>query len=276
MEILLVYLLVGAAAGTIAGLFGVGGGLIIVPALVFVYTAMGISPEILTHMAVGTSLATIIVTSISSVRAHNKKRAVDWKIFGIMVPGILVGSWIGGATAELLPGAWLQLLIGIFAIVIAVRMWLSGIRHAQVAEGAGNLPGAPALVSASGVIGWASAIFGIGGGSLTVPFLSHCHVQMQRAVATSAACGLPIAIAGALSFVYQGWNNELLPEWSSGYIYWPAFVGIVITSTLFARFGANLAHRLSAKMLKHCFALLLCVIGLRFIWLNMGLLQGLI
>ncbi|WP_445363278.1 sulfite exporter TauE/SafE family protein [Microbulbifer sp. ANSA003] len=276
MEILLVYLLVGAAAGTIAGLFGVGGGLIIVPALVFVFTAMGISPEILTHMAVGTSLATIIVTSISSVRAHNKKRAVDWKIFGIMVPGILVGSWIGGATAELLPGAWLQLLIGIFAIVIAVRMWLSGIRHAQVAEGAGNLPGAPALVSASGVIGWASAIFGIGGGSLTVPFLSHCRVQMQRAVATSAACGLPIAIAGALSFVYQGWNNELLPEWSSGYIYWPAFVGIVITSTLFARFGANLAHRLSAKMLKHCFALLLCVIGLRFIWLNMGLLQRLI
>ncbi|WP_444942791.1 sulfite exporter TauE/SafE family protein [Microbulbifer sp. ZKSA006] len=276
METLLVYLLLGAAAGTIAGLFGVGGGLIIVPALVLVFTAMGTPPEILTHMAVGTSLATIIVTSISSVRAHHKKGAVDWKLFRVMVPGILLGSWIGGATAELLPGAWLQLLIGIFAIVIAVRMWLSGIRHAQVAEGAGNLPGAPVLVSASGVIGWASAIFGIGGGSLTVPFLSRCRVQMQRAVATSAACGLPIAIAGALSFVYQGWNNELLPEWSSGYIYWPAFVGIVITSTLFARFGANLAHRLSAKMLKHCFALLLCVIGLRFIWLNMGLLQGLI
>ncbi|WP_445355028.1 sulfite exporter TauE/SafE family protein [Microbulbifer sp. EKSA008] len=276
MEILLVYLLVGAAAGTIAGLFGVGGGLIIVPALVFVFTAMGISPEILTHMAVGTSLATIIVTSISSVRAHNKKRAVDWKIFGVMAPGILIGSWAGGATAELLPGAWLQLLIGVFAIVIAVRMWLSGARHDQLTEGAGNLPRSSLLLSAGGVIGWVSAIFGIGGGSLTVPFLSRCRVKMQRAVATSAACGLPIAVAGALSFGFQGWNNQLLPEWSSGYVYWPAFFGIVITSTFFARFGANLAHRLSPKMLKHCFAVLLFIIGVRFIWLNVGLLQGLL
>ncbi|MCO1333632.1 sulfite exporter TauE/SafE family protein [Microbulbifer sp. OS29] len=276
METLLIYLLVGAAAGTIAGLFGVGGGLIIVPALVLVFTAMGVSPEILTHMAVGTSLATIIITSISSVRAHNKKGAVNWKLFGIMAPGVLIGSWIGGATAELLPGAWLQLLLGVFAIVIAVRMWLSGARHNQQAEGVGKLPSVPLLVSAGGLIGWASAIFGIGGGSLTVPFLSWCRVQMQRAVATSAACGLPIAIAGALSFGFQGWNNKLLPEWSSGYVYWPAFIGIVITSTFFARFGANLAHRLSPKMLKHCFAVLLFVIGVRFIWTNLGLLKGLI
>jgi len=272
LETLLVYLLVGAAAGTIAGLFGVGGGLIIVPALVLVFTAMGTSPEILTHMAVGTSLATIVITSISSVRAHHKKEAVDWQLFWKMTPGILLGSWLGGMTAELLPGAWLQLLIGIFAIVIAIRMWLSGLRHGQIEEGAGNPPVAPLLAAAGAVIGWASAIFGIGGGSLTVPFLSRCRVQMQRAVATSAACGLPIALAGALSFTVQGWNNAQLPDWSSGYIYWPAFLGIVVTSTLCARFGANLAHRLPAKWLKHGFAVLLCVIGVRFIWLNSNLL----
>ncbi|WP_323846800.1 sulfite exporter TauE/SafE family protein [Microbulbifer magnicolonia] len=274
METLLIYLAVGAAAGTIAGLFGVGGGLIIVPALVLVFTAMGIAPQILTHMAVATSLATIVITSLSSIRTHHLKGAVDWSIFLSMTPGILLGSWLGGVTAHLLPGAWLQLLIGIFALLIAAKMWLDGLRHAQLPEDGSRLPGAPLLAGAGGFIGWASAIFGIGGGSLTVPFLSRCRVQMQRAVATSAACGLPIAIAGAISFAVQGWRDELLPRWSSGYIYWPAFFGIVVASTPFARFGANLAHRLSPQLLKNCFAGLLCVIGLRFIWLNAGLLLG--
>lgn len=268
MEVLLIYLLVGIGAGTIAGLFGVGGGLIIVPALVLVFSAQGIAPEILTHMAVGTSLATIIITSISSIRTHHGKRAVDWKIFAAMAPGILVGSWLGGMTADWLSGAWLQLLIGFFAVGIALKMWLDGLRKVQLSTDDSRVPGKVGLSLAGGFIGWASAIFGIGGGSLTVPFLSRCHVVMQRAVATSAACGLPIAVSGALSFAVQGWGNSLLPAWSSGYIYWPAFVGIVLTSALFARFGALLAHRLSPKLLKNCFAGLLFFIGARFIWLN--------
>lgn len=271
METLLIYLMVGAAAGTIAGLFGVGGGLIIVPALVLVFTAQGIAPEILTHMAVATSLATIVITSISSIRTHHLKGAVDWSIFLAMTPGILLGSWLGGVTAHLLPGAWLQLLIGVFALTIATKMWIDGLRRELPSDGS-RLPGSPALAAGGGVIGWASAIFGIGGGSLTVPFLSHCRVQIQRAVATSAACGLPIAVAGAISFAVQGWGEAQLPGWSSGYIYWPAFFGIVLASTPFARLGANLAHRLSPQLLKNCFAGLLCVIGLRFIWLNGGLL----
>ncbi|WP_308368451.1 MULTISPECIES: sulfite exporter TauE/SafE family protein [unclassified Microbulbifer] len=274
METLLIYLVLGAAAGTIAGLFGVGGGLIIVPALVLVFTARGLAPEILTHMAVATSLATIVITSLSSIRTHHLKGAVDWSIFLAMTPGILLGSWLGGVTAHLLPGAWLQLLIGVFALAIAVKMWLDGLRHAQLPTDGSRLPGAAALSAGGGVIGWASAIFGIGGGSLTVPFLSHCRVQMQRAVATSAACGLPIAVAGAISFAVQGWGEAQLPPWTSGYIYWPAFLGIVLASTPFARLGANLAHRLSPQMLKNCFACLLCVIGLRFIWLNAGLALG--
>ena len=270
MEVLLIYLLVGIGAGTIAGLFGVGGGLIIVPALVLVFTAQGIAPDILTHMAVGTSLATIIITSLSSIRTHHGKRAVDWRIVATMAPGILIGSWVGGVTADWLSGAWLQLLIGLFAVAIALKMWLDGLRKSQPPTDGSKVPGRVGLSIAGGFIGWVSAIFGIGGGSLTVPFLSRCHVVMQRAVATSAACGLPIAIAGALSFAVQGWNNSQLPQWSSGYIYWPAFLGIVLASTFFARFGALLAHKLSPQLLKNCFAGLLFFIGARFIWLNYG------
>lgn len=274
MEVLLIYLLVGIGAGTIAGLFGVGGGLIIVPALVLVFTAQGIAPEILTHMAVGTSLATIIITSISSVRTHHGKRAVDWRIFAAMAPGILVGSWLGGVTADWLSGPWLQLLIGVFALGIALKMWLDGLRRAELPTDASRVPGKLGLSVAGAFIGWASAIFGIGGGSLTVPFLTRCHVLMQRAVATSAACGLPIAVAGALSFAVQGWNNPQLPAWSSGYIYWPAFLGIVLASAWFARLGALLAHKLSPQLLKNCFAGLLFVIGTRFIWLNASVVLG--
>ncbi|MCA0899344.1 sulfite exporter TauE/SafE family protein [Microbulbifer agarilyticus] len=274
MEVLLIYLLVGMGAGTIAGLFGVGGGLIIVPALVLVFTAQGIAPEILTHMAVGTSLATIIITSISSVRTHHLKGAVDWSIVAAMAPGILIGSWIGGMTADWLSGAWLQLLIGIFAVGIALKMWRDGLRKAQLVSDGSRVPGRVGLSFAGGFIGWVSAIFGIGGGSLTVPFLTRCHVVIQRAVATSAACGLPIAVAGALSFAVQGWNNPQLPEWSSGYIYWPAFLGIVLASTWFARLGALLAHKLSPQLLKNCFAGLLFLIGARFIWLNYGVVFG--
>ncbi len=275
MEMLFVYLLLGAIAGTAAGLLGIGGGLIIVPALVLIFSMTGISPEVLTHMAVGTSLATIIITSISSVWAHNTKGAVDWHLFWVMTPGILVGSWLGGVTADLLPGAWLQLLIGVFAIVMAARMGLSSLRPTSQQESDDHLPGLFPLICSAGLIGWLAAIFGIGGGALVVPYLSHFGVKMQRAVGTSAAFGLPIAISGSLSFVVQGWGNKLLPHWSSGYIYWPAFIGIVLTSVLFAKFGANLAHRISAKRLKLCFAILLCIIGVRFIWQNFNLLIGL-
>ncbi|WP_444891266.1 sulfite exporter TauE/SafE family protein [Microbulbifer sp. DLAB2-AA] len=272
---LLIYLLLGAVAGTAAGLLGIGGGLIIVPALVLIFSATGISPEVLTHMAVGTSLATIVVTSISSVWAHNAKGGVDWHLFWVMTPGILVGSWLGGVTADLLPGAWLQLLIGVFAIIMAVRMGMSGLRTASQKESDTHLPGSLPLICSGGVIGWLAAIFGIGGGALVVPYLSYFAVKMQRAVGTSAAFGLPIAISGSLSFVVQGWGNKLLPSWSSGYIYWPAFLGIVLTSVLFAKLGANLAHKISSKRLKLCFALLLCIIGIRFIWQNFNLLVGL-
>ncbi|WP_152227094.1 sulfite exporter TauE/SafE family protein [Pseudomonas sp. SCB32] len=259
MEFLL-YLVLGACAGVLAGLFGVGGGLIIVPVLVFSFSAHGFSADVLTQMAVGTSLATIIFTSVNSIREHHLRGAVRWTVFLWMAVGIVLGSALGALTASKIQGPVLQKIIGVFAILVSIQMAL-GLQP----KGGRELPGRFGLGVAGGVIGWASAIFGIGGGSLTVPFLSWRGVSMQQAVATSSACGLPIAIAGAISFIVVGWHNPRLPEMSIGFVYLPALVGIALTSMFFARIGARLAHRLPAKVLKRLFALLLFCVGLSFL-----------
>lgn len=259
MEFVL-YLALGALAGVLAGLFGVGGGLVIVPVLVYSFTLHGFAPEILTHLAIGTSLATIIFTSYNSILAHHRLGAVRWRLVLWMTVGIVVGAGLGSLTAESIQGPVLQKIIGVFAIVMAVQMSFDLM---PVSKGA--MPGKPGLTIAGVVIGWASAIFGIGGGSLTVPFLSWRGVTMQQAVATSAACGMPIAIAGALSFMVVGWHNPQLPEWSLGFVYLPAMVGIAATSMFSARLGAKLAHRLSSKLLRRLFALMLLAVGTNFL-----------
>jgi len=177
-----------------------------------------------------------------------------------MTLGILIGAAVGSVTAAAIHGPLLQKIIGVFAIVMAVQMGFS----LQPKASAG-VPGAPVLTLAGVLIGWASAIFGIGGGSLTVPFLSWRSVPMQQAVATSAACGLPIAVAGALSFAVVGWHDAHLPDWSLGFVYLPALVGVAITSMFFARIGAQLAHRLSPQLLRRLFALLLLGVGINFL-----------
>lgn len=261
VQYLLLYLVLGACAGVLAGLFGVGGGLIIVPVLVFSFAAQGFAPEVLTHLAVGTSLATIIFTSINAVLEHQRKDAVRWELVRWMTVGILLGAGVGALTASAIQGPMLQKIIGVFALVIAVQMALELKPKAGAA-----VPGPLGLSVAGAVIGWASAIFGIGGGSLSVPFLTWRSVPMQQAVATSSACGLPIAAASALSFILVGWQNPHVPEWSLGFVYLPAMAGIAITSMFFARFGARLAHKLSPRLLKRLFALLLFCVGLSFLW----------
>lgn len=260
IAVIALYLALGAFAGTLAGLFGIGGGLVIVPVLIFSFGIQGVSGEIAAHLAVGTSLATIVFTSISSIRSHHKREAVRWDIFRSMAVGIVIGAALGAVTASMLTGASLELIIGIFVILVALKMLL------DVSPKPGrDVPGKAGLGAAGGGIGWASAIFGIGGGTLTVPFLSWCNLRMQIAVGTSAACGLPIALAGALANIGTGWNHAALPELSIGFIYLPAFVGIVLTSVPFARVGANLAHRLDAGLLKKIFAVFLILVGIRFL-----------
>lgn len=261
---ILLYALVGALAGLTAGLFGVGGGLVIVPVLVLCFTLLEFDPGVLTQMAVGTSLATIVVTSISSVWAHHSLGNVRWPVFVTLVPGIAVGVWLGVNVAGRLPGEQLQLAFGLFMVVVALQMGL-GLRPSP----SRRLPGRGGMGMAGAVIGFVSALFGIGGGSLTVPFLSWCNVRMQAAVATSAACGLPIALVGLVSNVYVGWGRSGLPEGSSGFVYWPAVLGVAVTSALFARVGARLAQRLPAQRLKRAFAAFALLVGLQFVWRNL-------
>ena len=256
----LLYLILGSFAGTLAGLFGIGGGLIIVPVLVYSFEAQGLSTDILTHLAVGTSLATIVITSISSVKTHHSKGAVRWPVFGVLSLGIVAGSWIGVYTAIQLSGSTLQKLIGIFVVLVSIKMWF-GFKPTDAAK----VPGKPALIIAGSIIGWVSSIFGIGGGTMSVPFLRKISFSMPHAVGTSAACGLPIALTGAAANMVMGMHNDMLPTLSTGYVYWPAFLGIVLTSVLFARFGAQMAHRLSADKLQKSFAILLMLVGCEFL-----------
>ena len=260
MEFLL-YLVLGGLAGLLAGLFGIGGGTVIVPVLVLSFTAQGFDPAVLTHMAVGTSLATIVFTSINSILTHHRKGAVRWPIVCWMSLGILCGVWFGTLTATALKGPELQKIIGIFALVIALQMALDLRPKANL-----SVPKPKILGAVGAVIGWASAIFGIGGGALTVPYLVWRSVPMQQAVATAAACGFPIAVSGAISFMWVGWSEAQLPAWSWGFVYLPATLGIAATSMYSARIGANLAHSLPPLLLKRLFAAILARVGLYFLF----------
>ena len=256
----LLFLVVGAFAGLLAGLFGVGGGAIIVPILIFIFTLQGFDAGSLVHLAIGTSFATIVVTSCGSVAAHQRLGNINWPVVKAMTPGLVVGVSLGALTAAELAGGYLQLAIAIFLMLVAVQMFL-----ALQPKAIFGLPGHVTLAGSGVVVGGLSAFFGIGGGSLTVPFLTACREVMKRAVATSAACGLPIALFGALTYAFKGLSVEGLPSLTTGYIYWPAFIGIVIASVPCSRMGAMLASKAPERVLKRSFALLLFLIGLQLL-----------
>ncbi|MGD8784156.1 MAG: sulfite exporter TauE/SafE family protein [Thioalkalispiraceae bacterium] len=256
METFLVYLAVGAMAGIVAGLFGVGGGLIIVPVLVYVFTQQGLDPNVLVHMAIGTSLATIVLTSISSVYAHHRRGAVQWTIFWRLTPGIVIGALLGAMIADWMSSILLRRFFAVFEWAVGIQLLLN-----IKANPTRVVPGRSGLFAVGGVIGSVSSIVGIGGGTLTVPFLVWCNTLMQKAVATSSACGLPIALAGALGYVVTGWSATGQLAWSVGYLYLPAFIGVALSSVLLAPLGAWLAHTLPGEKLKRLFGLFLLGLG---------------
>jgi len=250
------FLLLGSVVGLLAGLLGVGGGLIIVPVLVTIFISQGIDSQITMHLALGTSLASILITSISSVLSHHKKHAVVWHQVFKLSPGILFGAWCGGILASQLNSAVLKPLFAIFELLVAAYMLY------------GNKPKAhyttPSLLNfnlSGSIIGFISSIVGIGGGTMSVPWLMWHGNSIHKAIATSAAIGFPIALAGSISYLYSGWQYARLPEYSLGFIYLPALFGIIVTSVLFAPFGAALAHHLNIEKLKKLFAYLLIVLA---------------
>ncbi|MDC9719750.1 MAG: sulfite exporter TauE/SafE family protein, partial [Gammaproteobacteria bacterium] len=231
-----------------------------VPALVLAFTLQGIDPAVVFYMAVATSLANIVFTSLSAIRTHQSKGAIRWPLVRPIALGMLVGAMLGVNTALSIPAVYLQVSFGAFAIFLAVRMLLPN-------TGAGNkkLPNNKGLAIAGALIGWISAIFGIGGGNLLVAWLVNRQLVMQQAVATASACGFAIALSGAVSNVVLGLGNDVLPAYSLGYIYLPALVGIISTSFFAASYGAKLAHRLSASLLKRLFAWMLLLVGIRML-----------
>lgn len=259
---LITFLVIGAFAGFAAGLFGVGGGTIIVPLLFIVFTQMGYDPNVVMHLALGTSLATIVVTSISSLMAHHKNGAVLWPVFKNLAPPMAVGCFFGAGIAGLISGLHLQVIVGLFLIWVAYTMFTGAKKAIDPTK---TLPSSGQQVTAGSLIGIASAIFGIGGGSLTVPYLNRYGVVMQKSVGTSAACGLPIAVAGALGFMVFGMNAEINVPNTIGYVHTYAFIGISVMSFITAKFGAKTAHALSPALLKKCFAVLLVIVGSFFL-----------
>lgn len=261
MELFFSYVGLGVVAGFVAGLLGVGGGLIIVPVLILIFQSNGFTQEVIVHMAIGTSLATIIFTSISSVYAHHyRHKAVRWDIVKQLAPGIIIGALLGAIIADFISAKILQRFFGFFELFVAFQMALNIKAHA-----ARRLPNRAGVLTAGTGIGTISSIVGIGGGTLTVPFLVWCNVKMQQAVATSSACGLPIAVAGCVGFILTGWNETTLPEYTFGYVYWPALLAIVISSIFLAPVGAWLAHGLSAAKLKRYFSLALFILGIKML-----------
>lgn len=259
MEFLAGTILLGLAAGFVAGLLGVGGGLIIVPVLAWLLEAQGLAQNAM-HYALGTSLASILFTSVSSLRAHHARGAVDWNTLRRITPGILAGTFVGAMLASQLSALPLKLFFVAFLFYAAAQMWwnFKPASHRQ-------LPGFAGMSGAGGVIGAVSSWVGIGGGTLSVPFQLWCNVPLHRAIGTSAAIGLPIAAAGAVGYALNGPLDAAIPG-TLGYIHLTALACIALGSVSTAPLGARAAHALPVGRLKRIFALLLLVLGLRMAW----------
>ncbi|MDY0362700.1 MAG: sulfite exporter TauE/SafE family protein [Desulforegulaceae bacterium] len=258
MTSFLLYMALGSIAGLLAGLLGIGGGLIIVPVLTIMFTSFGLNEAYILHMALGTSLTSIIFTSISSMAAHHKREAVIWPTVFKITPGILAGTFSGAWLASMLSTNFLKIFFSVFLFYVATQMLL-GIKP----KPARTLPKAPGMFAAGSIIGIFSSLVGIGGGSLSVPFLIWCNTKMHKAIGTSAAIGFPIAIAGAAGYITTGLGIKGLPEYSLGFVNLTALLGIVIASMAFAPLGAKLAHSLPVDKLKKIFAGLLYILGAR-------------
>lgn len=258
---ILVFMCCGAVAGVLAGLLGVGGGIVIVPMLDIVFAWLGYPAAHIHQLALGTSLASIMVTSISSSRAHAQRGAVHFDIFKRITPGILVGTFFGGLVATQMPTGFLKAFFVVFLFFVAAQM-LSGYRPPASRE----LPGLWGTMGVGTVIGAVSSFVGIGGGTLSVPFMTFCNVPMHHAVGTSAAIGFPIALAGTIGYIVGGWSVPGMPGGCLGYVHLLAFAGIACVSFFTAPLGAKLSHSLPTDKLKKGFALFLVIVALRMLW----------
>lgn len=251
--IILELALLGVATGFLAGLLGIGGGMLMVPFVTLILANQNVAPNLAVKMAIATSMATIIFTSLSSVRAHHKRGAVRWDLVTRLAPGIVIGSIIGSlGVFALLKGSYLAIFFGLFVSFSATQMFLD-----KKPKPTRQMPGTGGQLAAGGFIGFLSGLVGAGGGFISVPFMTWCNIPIHNAVATSAALGFPIALANVLGYVISGQSVENLPAGSLGYIWLPALLVIAICSFTTAPFGARAAHSIPVGQLKRVFACIL-------------------
>lgn len=261
ITVFLLSLLAGALAGLLAGLFGIGGGLVLVPLLALLFAEQKFPSEISMIMAVATSLATIVITSTSSIIAHHRLGSVLWSKVFRLAPGIMLGASLGATVADFVSAEALRYFFAGFLAYVGLQMALQIRLDAPAMT---QSPGQDFWVGSG--IGMLSALLGIGGGTLTVPYLVGGRYPIRNAVAVASACGFPIALSGTVSYALLGWGQAGLPEWSLGYIYMPAFIGIVMCSVVTAPLGAKLAHILPAQQLKRYFSVLVFLMAVKLIW----------
>lgn len=254
------YAVVGGIAGMLAGLLGIGGGLVIVPMLLYCFERQGISEPEIMLLALGTSMASIVFTAISSFWAHHRRGAVRWQVVKRIVTGILLGTFLGttvasGLSTHILKGFFVVFLYGVSAQMMSGRKPKPG----------RPLPGSAGMFAVGNLIGVVSSLVGIGGGTMSVPFMVWCNISLQEAIGTSAAIGFPIALGGTAGYVFNGLSATNLPAYSLGYVYLPAFASIIGVSMLTAPLGVRLAHSLPVERLKQIFAGFLGVIATRML-----------
>ncbi|MDH3975554.1 MAG: sulfite exporter TauE/SafE family protein [Deltaproteobacteria bacterium] len=262
IEWVLSFLLLGSFVGFMAGLLGIGGGAIMVPVLTSIFLLQGVAAENVVHLALGTSMASIIVTSISSLRAHNAKGAVLWKVVRRMAAGIVTGSFLATFLASYLNSVYLAIFFALFMAYVSIQMFINK------QPKPGREPAGPAgLFAAGSGIGAISALVSIGGGSLTVPYLTWQNVDVKKAIGTSAAIGLPISITATLGYLINGWASSAPQSLTFGFIYLPAALLISTASFFIAPYGAGLAHKLPVPLLKKVFSILLIILSIKMLFL---------
>lgn len=260
MEYWWLYLAIGALVGFMAGLLGIGGGMILVPILVFVFGASGFSGEHIMHLALATAMATIPFTSLSSVRAHHARGGVDWKIVRGMLPGLALGAALGTLVAGSIPGRPLAIFFAAFIFYAATSMFFD-----LTPKGKRALPGLPGLALAGTVVSFLASFLAAGAAFMTIPFMLWCSVPLKRAVGTAGAIGFPLSLAASVGYVLAGMAASGLPHYSLGYVYLPAMGMIALLSVLTAPLGARLSHRMPVKRLRIVFAVTLYGLAARML-----------